>query len=294
MIPGMVSVIVPNFNYGHLIRDCIESALSQEYAHLEVIVVDNFSTDDSESTVVSIEDSRLRFVQFHNGGVIAKSRNFGASLARGEFLAFLDSDDFWSRGKLLHQMDAFDESIGLSYHNFRLIGATFGRKLRGRKIGGSLGKLVSGGNPIVTSGVVIRASLFKKLGGFPENQRFHSAEDFYLWCKAVSSGSKIKFLRRCLGFYRLHASVSRDLQSPKAHRAVISSFADDLSSAEFTRGMAIADYAEGVLLLRHGEVKEALSFFRKCLRARPVFRYWWRASLRILLGLVRLGMVRPR
>lgn len=95
-----VSIVIPNFNYGHHLGECLNSLLAQTHSQWEAIVVDNFSSDDSEQIAIAAADPRIRFVKFSNGGVIARSRNFGVGLARYPFVAFLDSDDFWHPEKL--------------------------------------------------------------------------------------------------------------------------------------------------------------------------------------------------
>ena len=95
-----VSVIVPTFNQGHFLREAINSVLAQTLLEWELIIVDNFSIDSTSEIVLSFADSRIRYKRFRNHGVIGRSRNFGVSLARAPFIAFLDSDDTWAPEKL--------------------------------------------------------------------------------------------------------------------------------------------------------------------------------------------------
>jgi glycosyltransferase involved in cell wall biosynthesis len=98
-----VSVIIPTYNRAHSVVDAIASVLDQRYGDLELIVVDDGSTDDTASRVGAISDRRLRYVRGRHGGVSA-ARNLGAQCATGELLAFLDSDDLWQRDKLTHEV----------------------------------------------------------------------------------------------------------------------------------------------------------------------------------------------
>ena len=91
------SIIVPAFNRALLLRSALESILSQGCTDYEVIVVDDGSTDDTTSVVRSYS-SRIKFLQHQNRGPGA-ARNFGAEQAKGEYLAFLDSDDLWFPGR---------------------------------------------------------------------------------------------------------------------------------------------------------------------------------------------------
>lgn len=105
----MVSVIIPTYNRAHTLQKSIESVLSQTYSDLELIVVDDGSTDNTEETVKAISDRRLRyFYQDHQGACSA--RNAGILLARGEYIAFQDSDDTWLPCKLEVQLQELQKT----------------------------------------------------------------------------------------------------------------------------------------------------------------------------------------
>jgi GT2 family glycosyltransferase len=102
---GSVSVIIPTYNRADLVSRAVASALEQTYAPYEVIVVDDGSTDDTAAQCEALGD-RIRYVRIANGGVSA-ARNAGIALARGEWIALLDSDDTWEPTKLAVQMAAY-------------------------------------------------------------------------------------------------------------------------------------------------------------------------------------------
>jgi len=97
-----VSVIIPTYNRAAMVREAIESVLFQSYADRELIVVDDGSTDGTEAAIASLIPQITYVYQEHRG--VSAARNRGASLARGEYLAFLDSDDLWLKNKLDRQM----------------------------------------------------------------------------------------------------------------------------------------------------------------------------------------------
>jgi len=101
-----VSVVIPTYNCGHLIGDAINSVLRQTVTVLEVIVVDDGSTDDTSERLEAFAE-RVRLVRQTNQGVAA-ARNRGVAEAQGEFVAFLDADDGWHPEKLSRQLSAFD------------------------------------------------------------------------------------------------------------------------------------------------------------------------------------------
>src|SRR5579863_3741450 len=111
MSDPLVSVVIPAYNSSRTIAQTLESALTQGIAEIEVIVVDDGSSDDTAEIVRRSEDHRLRLVQRPNGGV-ASARNAGIELARGEWVAFLDSDDIWLPHKLERQLELMSAQPG--------------------------------------------------------------------------------------------------------------------------------------------------------------------------------------
>jgi len=108
----LVSVIIPVYNYDRYLAEAVESVLSQTYQHLEVIVVDDGSTDRSGAVAKSFAGRGVRYwPQVHSG--IGLTRNKGVELAQGEFIAFLDADDRWRVQKIERQLLAFESDPAL-------------------------------------------------------------------------------------------------------------------------------------------------------------------------------------
>lgn len=101
----MVSVIIPSYNRADKIKPAVESVLNQTYTDLELIIVDDGSKDNTKAVIESIDDSRIRYVRQENAGACS-ARNNGINYAKGEYIAFHDSDDIWHKDKLKKQMDA--------------------------------------------------------------------------------------------------------------------------------------------------------------------------------------------
>lgn len=114
-----VSVVIPTYNVGKYVEEAVASVLSQDVPGLEVIVIDDASTDDTSDRLKRITDPRLRVVRLTHVGVGA-ARNHGLSLARGRYLAFLDADDRWRPGKLRRQLALLESepSVGFVFTNF--------------------------------------------------------------------------------------------------------------------------------------------------------------------------------
>jgi len=112
----LVSVIIPVYNYDRYLGEAIESVLNQTYQHLEVIVVDDGSTDRSGEVAKSFADRGVRYCHQAHAG-IGPARNKGVESAEGEFIAFLDADDRWPLQKIERQLKAFesDETLEMVF-----------------------------------------------------------------------------------------------------------------------------------------------------------------------------------
>ena len=108
-IKDLVSVIIPTYNRAHLIKRSAMSVLNQTYSNLELIIVDDGSTDNTEEVVKSIDDNRVIYIKQSNQGACA-ARNNGIDHAKGEFIAFQDSDDVWHVDKLEKQLKCLNET----------------------------------------------------------------------------------------------------------------------------------------------------------------------------------------
>jgi glycosyltransferase involved in cell wall biosynthesis len=122
-VQPLVSVIIPTFQSARYIVEAVESVLGQTYAPIEIIVVDDGSTDDTRERLRPYFD-RLRYVYLENSGP-SKARNHGVRLARGELIAFLDADDRWLSNKLETQIRCLmNEPTAALVHSTSLVGET--------------------------------------------------------------------------------------------------------------------------------------------------------------------------
>jgi glycosyltransferase involved in cell wall biosynthesis len=103
-VPPLVSVILPTYNRAAFLREAIDSVLAQTWQRWELIVVDDGSTDGTRPYLATLADPRIHVLELAHDGNRARLRNRGMTRARGEYLAFLDSDDFWIPTKLERQV----------------------------------------------------------------------------------------------------------------------------------------------------------------------------------------------
>ncbi len=119
-----VSVVLPTYNRAALLGRAIRSVLRQSYTDLELLVIDDGSTDDTPAVMNGFRDRRIRYISLPQNTGAGAARNVGIRMARGKFLAFQDSDDEWMPSKLAKQMSAFEQGpvrLGMVYSDMQKI-----------------------------------------------------------------------------------------------------------------------------------------------------------------------------
>lgn len=110
IVHGLVSIVMPSYNTGRFIGRSIDSVLAQTYQNWELLIVDDCSTDETDRVVGEYNDSRIHYLKNETNSGAAVSRNKALSFAKGEWIAFLDSDDLWYPGKLEKQLHYMEEN----------------------------------------------------------------------------------------------------------------------------------------------------------------------------------------
>ncbi len=204
----VVSVVVPAFNAGAVLADALASARQQTFREIEVIVVDDGSTDDTADVARRFEreDARFALVSQRNGGVSA-ARNAGMGHARGEWVAFLDADDEWFPEKLARQLEEARRCprADFLFSNYveRRDGVDVGLRYRSsRKLprGSCLPRLLFA-DLFGTSTVVVRRDLLDRAGSFDPS--LAAGEDWDLWLRMAESGWSPLGVEEPLVRYRL-------------------------------------------------------------------------------------------
>lgn len=115
-----VSVVVPAYNYARYLREAIESIQAQDYPELEILVVDNGSTDDTQQVLAAIDEPRLRVFTLAENQGLSAAANLALEHATGEYVAYLDADDRWRPGKLRRQVALMESEpeVGVVFCNF--------------------------------------------------------------------------------------------------------------------------------------------------------------------------------
>lgn len=274
----MVSVIIPTYNHAHFLVRALQSVLDQTYSDWEALVVDNYSNDNTDDVIKSFRDPRIRLFKIHNHGVIAASRNMGMVEAKGELIAFLDSDDCWYPTKLERCLARLGESYDLVCHGERWLGDGRDRKVfYGPELRATYEALLFEGNCISTSAVVVRRKQVEMVGGFREEPDIVTAEDYDLWLRLANSGARIGFVPEILGEYHIHGgNQSRfALRNMEAVMAVVRSHLAEAGNATWSHRLRVRrreaiDYYSGARGLQDASKhKEAWPLFFRALRVWP-------------------------
>jgi glycosyltransferase involved in cell wall biosynthesis len=277
-----VSAIIPVYNGAATIAEAVDSALAQTMRDLEVIVVDDGSSDDTATILGGYED-RVRLIAQENRGPAA-ARNAAARVASGEYLAFLDADDRWMPTMVERCVAALESAPGcvLAYSNLALVDSS-GNALGAPLISGetahapTLDEMLHRMWPIMTSGVLMRRAAFDRAGGFREEFQRASYEDIHLWMVAREQGP-FCYIPEALAVWRFSLFPGR-FKKPGGNVAAGAEFdrlmrqrwgvsAAPLLKTRTRAARSILGYI-GLIAMRAGDSERAREAFGDALRIDP-------------------------
>ena len=183
-VPIPVSVIIPTYNRAGLVQEAVASVLAQTWRDFELLVVDDGSTDGTVEALAPYA-SRLRLLRRESRGGVSAARNTGIAAARGEWLAFLDSDDLWRPEKLARQLAYLaahpDLQLCQTEETWVRRGLRVNQPLTHRKVGGRIFFASLERCLVSPSAVILHRRLLEQHGGFDED--LPAAEDYDLWLR---------------------------------------------------------------------------------------------------------------
>ena len=203
-----VSVVIPAYNRRDQISAAVDCVLAQTFADFELIVVDDASTDDTPAIVSAVDDSRLRLIRLDPNRGPGGARNAGARAARGEWLAFLDSDDSWRPQKLERQLDFMRRNgltVSVAAFDIHRRAGRAGTVRLTDKGALSLPDLIEHPGLCIGTTMMIRRDVFEEIGGFDESMR--RLEDWE-WLLRVGQSRDISVLKDVLADHRAPARRS--------------------------------------------------------------------------------------
>lgn len=209
MKPGF-SIILPVYNVEKSLRETLDNLALQQYEEMEIIAVDDGSTDTSHEILQGWKNThpevQMTIVKQVNTG-LGGARNSGALQAKYEWCAFIDADDLWAENKLRRMASVVTEhDADVFYHSVKTFGGSHPR-IRASYNLTSLQDLLQKGNPITPSAVVIKTSSLREFP-FAANRQ---AEDLELWIRLLKAEKKFCHVKEVLGYYRESGGMSTNI-----------------------------------------------------------------------------------
>lgn len=272
-----VSVVIPNYNRAGDLQRCLDSLVAQTFDDFEVLVCDDGSTDNSAEVAADFADRLdLRFETAENFGGPARPRNRGIARARAPFVAFLDSDDWWTPGKLANCVPVLEAGADVVYHDLYIVRSQHQQEFNARVESTPprvpmFQSLLCTGISIPNSSAVVRKSLLEQIGGVCEDRELISVEDYDTWLCLARLTERFVRLDACDGYYWVgggNISAASPRQQTRI-KALYARHLDALPADVRQRAEGFLAYRVARIAQQHGDFGKALSCFRDAL-AHPI------------------------
>lgn len=292
-----ISVVIPVYNRSWELRRALESLARQTERNFEIVVCDDGSTEDIRAVLEPFESQiEVRYQRIENSGGPARPRNVAINLARGEWIAFLDSDDWWDDDRMEVVGAELGDDVDILYHSLRVVSAAgLTRTLERRPVigeplqGDALRHLALFGNPVPNSAAVVRRSLLMKIGGICEDRAIVAVEDFDTWLRLVEARAQMRFLDQVLGSYWIGEDGISAFSRRQIDRqiALFERHAPRFSPDLRCLAEACHNYAIGSLLLQLGGNHQQAREYLLRARALPSFEMRVKRWLKLAMTLAK-------
>ncbi|MBP4137802.1 glycosyltransferase family 2 protein [Flavobacterium geliluteum] len=230
-----VSVIIPTYNRANDLDRCLKSLQHQTYKNFEVLVCDDGSTDNTKEIVEKYNSIlKIKYIKDENFGGPARPRNKGISEAKGDWICFLDSDDWWYPNKLNDSLPYLND-YDLIHHNLDIYSNLEKSKgvAKGRIFGENISNdLIVNGNGIVNSSVLIRKSIVDLTGKITEDKNLIAVEDYDYWIRVAKVTNRFKYIDQSLGGYWEGENISYSVKQIDRAKSLLDKYFQDLSLPE--------------------------------------------------------------
>ncbi|WP_413578504.1 glycosyltransferase family 2 protein [Bdellovibrio sp. HCB290] len=225
----LVSVLIPVFNCQDYIKETIQSVLEQTYTNLEVLIINDCSSDDTEIIINKFNDPRIRYFRNESNLKLIKTLNKGVSYATGEYLVRLDGDDICHPDRINRQVDFLLGNLDIALvgtdawiidEKNRIIKSTI--MLPNTPAWTSF--RLTRNSSLFHPSIMVRLDILKSLGGYDE--AYPHAEDYALWLKMVSAGFTITNLPDRLIYYRIHSKSVSSIYKKQQYESSIKALRD--------------------------------------------------------------------
>lgn len=264
------SIVIPIYNRAFLLKRCLTSIVTQTFTNYEVIICDDGSTNDCHEIAESFANKiSLTYFYDENWGGPARPRNRGIKAARGDWVCFLDSDDWWYPDKL-EKISQFTNQYDVIHHDCDIYskhGHKF-LKARGRQLHAPVFvDLMTGWNGLHTSTVCVRRQLLQECEGFSEERSLIAIEDFDLWLRLSEKTDRFLHIPQPLGGYWTEdGGISAfSEKSLKRERAVFEKYIPLLNPAFTNYAEKMFAYRQGIIYWHLHRRTESRQMFLKSL-----------------------------
>lgn len=263
----LYSIVIPTYNRAQELKRALNSIIRQTYNNYEIIVCDDGSTDHTKEIVAGFDGkTQITYLWQQNWGGPARPRNKGIKQAKGEWICFLDSDDWWYPHKLevVHKHLKHSDII---YHDLDIY-TPKGKKTFFRLRGQPLNKpvfvdLMTRKYMLFNSSVVAKKSIIDEAGGLTEDRSLISVEDYDLWLKISLLTNRFTYIRKTLGAYWKGDSNLTEVSKKQIERlqTFYSKYFPFLSGENKKEAEMLMSYSIGRIWQKMGEEKESFKKF---------------------------------
>lgn len=272
MSQSKVSIIIPAYNASEYINDCLDSCIKQNHYNVEIIVIDDGSTDNTGDIVKSYSDRRIKYIYKENGGS-ASARNSGIRNSSGDYIIFLDSDDLILPERITVHLESLKnkEKI-ITYSDFRYIKNHNNDNEYKHKFkfysGDVLDKILYK-NFIPTNCATYPRSFINDIGIF--NEEIRNCEDTEFLIRAFLAGYKVEYLDKVLAYYRLHeGSKSKEkVKNYSNYIKILRLFENKIEKKLLNRAIAYNECNIGRYLIKSGDVEGGIGYIKKSVKYFP-------------------------
>ncbi|MFH1985710.1 MAG: glycosyltransferase [Pseudomonadota bacterium] len=293
-----VSVVIPTYNCEKFLQKAINSVLSQTYSNIEIIVVDDGSTDNTKEMVNNIESNILRYYYQDNSGP-GSARNHGIEKALGSYISFLDADDYFHPENIEYKINIFENNPNIEWlfsdvvfvdtvGNEICLGSEYfkndytSNKFKEKKI---FKALLESGNFINTSGIIVRRNCFKNIGMFDENQLLH--QDYLQWLRLSYAYPNFIYIKKPLSYMTRRTTswgnigVKSFIERLKLYEKIENEFSREVSEIRNSWNKRVADVYNRLGVSEMQSNKQlARKYYMKSILKKPLQKFAYLNILR--------------
>jgi glycosyltransferase involved in cell wall biosynthesis len=261
---SLVSVVMPTFKQQNFIKKSIQSVIMQTYKNWELIIIDNNKDNNTSKIVKSFKLNNIKIFKIKNNGCIAKSRNLGIKKSKGDWVAFLDSDDYWCHQKLeLSIKYANLLKADLIYHSLYSYNNRTNKKkvLEDKNINIKkpiLNSLLKNGNLIANSSVLVKKKILEQIDLISEDNSKITWEDFDTWLRIAKVTDKFVQVPKTLGYcYTGQGTASSLLQTIKNNENFKKFYFKDIKKLNLKKNLWWTEYPSALKYFKRGDYRQS-------------------------------------